>query len=48
MTPATIMEPAGALAVAGLKRYVERGGTDAGRMRPGRPAIWWRSSAAPT
>jgi threonine dehydratase len=31
----TIMEPAGALAVAGLKRYVERGGEDGA----GRPAL---------
>ena len=48
----TIMEPAGALAVAGLKRYVEREGAGQQapeRLRPAaRPAIWSRCSAAPT
>jgi len=36
----SITEPAGALALAGIKKYAEREGC--------RARVWWRSAAAPT
>ena len=42
----SILEPAGALAVAGAKAYVERA-ADVAQCRS-RTRPWWRSPAAPT